>query len=188
MAFLKLRLDISQTSNEGKRDPMLAQAYNQAANAHMDKKMFVDAIDLYERSLAVFKSLDDFTETMTTICVANLATAYWLQRRFDDAATIVMRNLRAREAAFGPNDSESFRTGRLLHVMGNVRASQGQLGESFEFHHRALVQYRSSIGNNHHRTADLCCKVAEGYIRLGQSNAAQYVDYFVYSPHGIDSL
>ena len=59
--------------------------------------------------------------------------------------------------------------------MGNVRATQGRFEESFNFHHRALVQYRSTVGNNHHRTADLCCKVAEGYIRLGQSTAAQYV-------------
>ena len=91
------------------KDLMLAQAYNQAANAHMDNGMILKAISLYEQSLEVFKSLEDFNETMTTICVANLVTALWLQERCDDAARILFQNLGAREKAFGVDDVESFR-------------------------------------------------------------------------------
>ena len=54
--------------------------------------------------------------------------------------------------------------------------SHGKLNESFEYHLRALQQYKSTIGNNHHRTGDLCVKVSDHYIRLGQHDTAMYVD------------
>lgn len=66
----------------------------------------------------------------------------------------------------GPIRLTDNRTGRVLHALGNVRASQGRLKESYDFHQRALMQYRSTIGDNHHRTADVCYKVAEHYIRF----------------------
>lgn len=53
-----------------------------------------------------------------------------------------------------------------MHALGNVRASQNRLDDAFELHQNALLQYKSTIGNNHHRTADLCHKVAQHYIRL----------------------
>jgi len=87
----------------------LAQAYNQAANAHMDRLMIDRAIELYGKAIDIFRSLDDYTETMTTICIANLGTALWLQQRYDDAFQILIDNLRDRERAFGVDDTESFR-------------------------------------------------------------------------------
>jgi hypothetical protein len=38
--------------------------------------------------------------------------------------------------------------------------------ESFEIHQNALLHYKSTIGNNHHRTADVCHRVAQHYIRM----------------------
>jgi len=66
-------------------------------------------------------------------------------------------------------------TGRILHVLGNVTSSQGHLGESFKYHTRALAQYRATIGNKHHRTADLYYKVAEHYMRFGLYSQARSV-------------
>lgn len=56
--------------------------------------------------------------------------------------------------------------------MGNIRVSQGRFGEAFNFHNRALLQYHATIGDNHHRTADLCYKMAEHWLRLGQIDNA----------------
>ena len=65
------------------------------------------------------------------------------------------------------------RTGKLLHAYGNVKASTGELDESFEFHSRALQQYKSTIGMNHHRTADLCVKVSDHSVRFEEYEAAR---------------
>lgn len=108
-AFLRLRLQISKTSLVGTKDATLAQAYNQAANAHLDQRMFDTALDYYGKALEVFESLPDYSETITSICVANLATAYWLLGRLDEAHQLLLQNLRAREGEYGVDDTESFR-------------------------------------------------------------------------------
>ena len=41
-----------------------------------------------------------------------------------------------------------------------------------EYHRRALLHYKSTLGNRHHRTADLFVEVAEHNIRLRQSEMA----------------
>ena len=64
-------------------------------------------------------------------------------------------------------------TGRLLHALGNVRKSQGLLDESAALHRRALQQYLSTIGKNHHRTGDVHVKVAEHCIREGMMTEAK---------------
>ena len=67
------------------------------------------------------------------------------------------------------------RTGRFLHALGNVKATQGVREESLAYHSRALSQYLSTIGKNHHRTGDIYVKVAEHYRLLRQPETALYV-------------
>lgn len=64
------------------------------------------------------------------------------------------------------------RLGKLLLGYGNVKLAQGHLDESFMMHQRCLAQYKSSIGNNHHRTGDGCVKVSDHYVRLLQYDTA----------------
>lgn len=64
------------------------------------------------------------------------------------------------------------RTGRFLHALGNVYFDQGKREKSEQFHSRALAQYQSTIGNYHHRTADVCHKVAQHCLRNGQNEQA----------------
>lgn len=109
IAFLRIRLQIASVSEEGEKDPKLAQAYNQAANAYLDRNDFDMALKYYGKALDVFRSLNNYKETMTTICVANLGTALWLQGRLDEAESLILTNLQAREDEFGRDDTESFR-------------------------------------------------------------------------------
>lgn len=106
--FLNLRLEISKTSNEGSKDSQLAKAYNQAGNAYLDQEDIPKAISLYEKALKTYRSLDDYGETMETICVANLGTALWMQGRNQEAFKILDQNLNARYNKFGVNHDESF--------------------------------------------------------------------------------
>lgn len=55
------------------------------------------------------------------------------------------------------------------------------MDESLEFHLRGLQQYKSTIGSNHHRTGDLCVKVSDHYVRVGQYDAAMYDTPVFYS-------
>jgi hypothetical protein len=59
-------------------------------------------------------------------------------------------------------------TGRIFHCLGNVRNSQGLLDESIHFHERALLHFKETVGNNHHRTGNSCFKVSEHYTRVGR--------------------
>lgn len=65
------------------------------------------------------------------------------------------------------------RTGKILHALGNLYTSQGRMEESFDFHKRAYAQYTITLGNAHPRTADVCCRLTEHYIRLGDLNEAE---------------
>ena len=59
-----------------------------------------------------------------------------------------------------------YSTGRVLHCLGNVKHSQGLLGDSLDFHERALRHFKETVGNTHHRTGNSCFKVAEHYTRI----------------------
>lgn len=64
------------------------------------------------------------------------------------------------------------RTGRLYYALGNLRALQGRFNESYECHRKAWEQFRSTIGDQSNRTADVCHKIAEHLIRMGKLNEA----------------
>lgn len=109
LAFLNIREEISKTSEEGAKDLTLAQAYNQAGNAYLDQGNMEEAIKLYQKALNVFRSRSDYTKDMTTICVANLGTALWMQGDYEKAFNLLVDNLLARQKAYGHDDTTSFR-------------------------------------------------------------------------------
>ncbi|EME81306.1 uncharacterized protein MYCFIDRAFT_176595 [Pseudocercospora fijiensis CIRAD86] len=86
------------------------------------------------------------------------------------ASRLLEKGLLDREEAFGREDKESFRTGRFYHVLGNVRYDQDRIGESKIYHRRALKQYIDTLGQTHHRTADLRHKVAQHCMPLRSWN------------------
>jgi hypothetical protein len=81
------------------------------------------------------------------------------------AKNTLLKGLTDREEEFGRDDRDSFITGLFLHALGNVCSS-------LDYHRRALMHYKSTLGNRHHRTADLFVKVAEHNIVLGNHNLA----------------
>lgn len=57
--------------------------------------------------------------------------------------------------------------------MANVLYSQKRLDESLDYHSRALVQFRTTLGDGHRRTADVCHRLADHYMRLGNLEEAE---------------
>ena len=54
-----------------------------------------------------------------------------------------------------------YRTGRVYHGLGNVLCSLEKYDEGEQYHRKAVAQWQSTIGENHHKTAD-------GYIRVAR--------------------
>lgn len=103
---------------------------------------------------------------------ANLGLAYLLKGEIDNCEKLLVDSLETRQQVLGKNDKESFRTGRILHALGNLRAHQGKLDESYACHQKAYEQLCSTIGPCNHRTADLEHRLAEHLIRLGKNEDA----------------
>ena len=71
--------------------------------------------------------------------------------------------------------SLAFSTGKVLHVLEDLRRSQGKLDEAMDLFQRALAIFWATIGNNHYITADACYRLAEQLIRVGETDEAKYV-------------
>ncbi|KAL1302195.1 hypothetical protein AAFC00_002624 [Neodothiora populina] len=151
---------------EARKDMRLAISWNELGNAYMLNSAWEKGRVCFEKSIAQMNLLDDFSPLQLSLPLVNLALAYWVVGKYEDASEILTKALADREAVFGEDDGNSFITGRILHASGNVKYSKGLHEESFTYHRRALLQYKSTLGNNHHRTADLCVKVAGHHLRL----------------------
>jgi hypothetical protein len=66
-----------------------------------------------------------------------------------------------------------------MHAIGNVKVSQGlegsekDLDRGFDWHHKALQHYLETIGEGHHRTADVAHRLAGDYMRTEQYDEAE---------------
>lgn len=56
--------------------------------------------------------------------------------------------------------------------LGTVRASQNQFDESYSYLQRALLQLRATVGDNHHLTAQACCKLSLQFVRFRDYSGA----------------
>lgn len=163
--YMRMRQD---AVNEGARpDRRTAAAWNQYGTGEMMMKRYSEAKVAFRTSIDIYRGLPDGVPCKDSLPMVNLAVAEWLSGDNEAALRWLEPGLLAREEAFGMADARSFHTGRFYHTLGNVRQSQGRLDESEIWHKRALKQYQSTIGNMHHRTADVCHRVAEHCLRLG---------------------
>lgn len=76
--------------------------------------------------------------------------------------------------------TDSHRTGRVWHGLGNVRHDQGHFQESEALHRKALAHYQHVIGNANHKTADLMYRVAHHCLRR-QISEARYAKFMFHA-------
>ncbi|KAL1638138.1 hypothetical protein SLS58_008975 [Diplodia intermedia] len=169
-----MKAEFDKTPQLVQRDMRLAISWNELGNAHMLNRQWARGESCYNRSIDTMRRLAFFNETNLSLPIVNLGLSFWLQGKLDEALDKLFAGLREREKAFGSEDRESFITGRFLHALGNVYADMGRREESLRFHRKSLLHYKSTLGNNHHRTADVCVKVAEHSIRMKQEDTAMY--------------
>ncbi|MCJ1357710.1 MAG: hypothetical protein MMC33_007706 [Icmadophila ericetorum] len=132
------------------------------------------AIPCFKDALIEAEQLSDVNKTKLarSLALINLGLTHWLMDNQSEASEILEMAHKEREELLGPNDRQSMITGRILHCLGNVRRSQELLDESMEFHERALLHFKETVGNNHHRTGNSCFKVGEHYVRTGKVSEA----------------
>ncbi|KAL6715525.1 hypothetical protein ACLMJK_006486 [Lecanora helva] len=157
---------------EGGQDMRLAISWNELGNAWMLNRHWKRAEECFEKSIRFMRLLDSYEKIWISLPLVNLGLAFWLQGCYDTATEKLLEGFHDRQEHFGNDDHESFITGRFLHALGNVKASQGLLDEAQNFHHKALLHNKLTLGNNHHRTADTLVKVTDHHLRLGQHEIA----------------
>ncbi|KAF2092428.1 TPR-like protein, partial [Rhizodiscina lignyota] len=164
---------IKELAGKSPHDDMrLAISWNELGNAHMLNKNYQMGEECFLKSIEEMKRLKNFHPILISLPIANLGLAYWLQQKYEQALAVLEEGLQERKDVFGSDDRDSFITGRFLHALGNVKGSQDNQDKAFDYHRRALQQYKSTLGNRHHRTADVFVKVAEHHIRLKQHEMA----------------
>ena len=179
-----------QSAEDGDR---WAAAKNEMGIAHLMMGHTEEAKDTLDFSCGismVYRRSSHNALSIYLLASANLALAHWLDREYDEAMTVLDAAWRmlalqshAEENSFrsvlllhlrlvSPRLT-SRRPARLMYAMGNVKESQGLLDESFDWHEKALAHFKRTSGINHHRTADVECRMALHYIRKKEFQNAQ---------------
>lgn len=65
------------------------------------------------------------------------------------------------------------RAARIAHALGNVKESLGDPDAALDWYERAYTLYQEALGVHHHRTADVCHKIAAQYVGRRYFSKAQ---------------
>ncbi|TGO51365.1 hypothetical protein BOTNAR_0359g00150 [Botryotinia narcissicola] len=189
--LILLDMRIKTFEVKGTPDVRLAAANSQIGIAYMMIGKLALATEYFKKSIMLFQSLDNFQIDMLGFPAANLGLAYWMQGQLDEADDTFATALREREREFGKMDNISYKTGRILHGHGNVKASKAEVAkkigetsqyislmqESRKLHEASLKQLESTLGEYHHRVADLCHKIAgHRILENDHAEAQEYLD------------
>ncbi|KAL2359406.1 hypothetical protein RJZ56_007744 [Blastomyces dermatitidis] len=176
----------AEAGKNNKPDLRFAFAHSQLGIAYMMIGKFALATEYFKQCIEMIKGLDvDVDEFGFPVC--NLGLAYWVQGELDAADETLTDLLMQREKRHGKLDRVSYKTGRVLQALGNVKNSKAARlaadgnhesakrlwDEAFNIHSECLKQYESTLGKFNHRTADACHKLAEHHIRYKQHDLAQ---------------
>lgn len=111
-------------------DPTISDAYFSLGNVLYKARRFEEAIDAFDKSLAL-KPDDSFT-------VINIANCYQAMGRFDDGETFVLDYL-----------ARGFKDSQLLFLLGNLKVHQGQPDKAIPYFERTLEENpRSASAHN----------------------------------------
>ncbi|KAJ4299617.1 hypothetical protein N0V90_004863 [Kalmusia sp. IMI 367209] len=156
----------------------LMVAKNEMGIAHMMISHIHEAWELFDDAREIARARLERSETARSIFFlssANLGLAQWLEPQLDKAFSTLIEAWRM----LNNDDRAGFAPGRLAHALGNVSESLNEEGSTddansaLDWYTKAYEHYRRTIGLYHHRTADVCHKLAGQYIRLKQFEHAQ---------------
>ena len=106
-----LQLSMARVSPSGLpiMDFELGTIYNEAGVAYALNDKYDAAAECFLRSISVYKSVEDFEDTMLGWPEPNLGLVYWVQGDLDNAELVLNEILEIHATAFGVDDTQSFK-------------------------------------------------------------------------------
>ena len=153
----------------GIADERLCLAYAERGISRIQDKRYEEGEADLKEELRMRKALGNYIPKSRE---ANLSWALLAQGKLEECNRLLLDSLAGREKALGKDDRESVRTGLILYALGNLRISQNQWDESFEYHQRAWRHMRATVGERDFYTANVTHKIAEHLMRSGQYEEA----------------
>jgi len=94
---------------EAKRsNSLLGVVLNELGNAYLQLWRIPEAIKTFNESVTMLQGLKDTTRNLVTMPQINLAFAYWVDGRLDEASTLFAQTLKDRFEELGVKDTSSF--------------------------------------------------------------------------------
>ncbi|KAH8660511.1 hypothetical protein BX600DRAFT_523500 [Xylariales sp. PMI_506] len=173
LMWLQLMRQRKTSDNKELVDYELGCVYNEVGVAYAMNSMYTQALDFFKRSVSTYQSLPGYDPKWLGWPLPNIGLVHWILG--DQKAALEsleqMRDIYA--DAYGPDDTQSFKTGKVLYGIGNVYLSLGNLDRALEYHSRALKQWTVSLGASHHRIGDVRHKLAQDLMGQGDFDKAQ---------------
>jgi tetratricopeptide (TPR) repeat protein len=150
-------------------DERLDLAYAELGISRIQDARYAEGEEALKEAVRIRKSFGNYIPRSGE---ANLSYALVAQGKLEECNTLLLDSLAGRERALGKNDRQDARTGLILCALGDLRAAEGRLDESFEFHQKAWVHMRETVGDKDLYTARVAYKVARHMARMGKSEEA----------------
>ncbi|EAQ85334.1 hypothetical protein CHGG_09348 [Chaetomium globosum CBS 148.51] len=116
-------------------------------NGNQGTEQYEEAEQWYRKCFDAFEGLD----ADKRMYGGNFAFCLIWQGKLDEAQAVI-------DPIMNSAPDRGFRTGYLMYPLGNLQIARGELNKAFKTHSDALKIYQTTLGDKHHRTADLCHK------------------------------
>lgn len=173
LIWMEMSRQLKNEAGDPLVDYELAIVFNETGVAYGMNEKWDQAADFFIRSIKVMKGLENYEPTMLGWPQPNLGLIYWVQGKYNEAEIVLNEILEIHLLAFGRDDTQTFKPGKILHALGNLYWSKGSFDESLDFHIRAFKQYMVTQGSHHHRTADVRHRLAMHFMRLNKLKEAE---------------
>ncbi|KAF4633455.1 hypothetical protein G7Y89_g4662 [Cudoniella acicularis] len=149
-------------------------AYTELGRALLLNNRLEEAIQYNRDGKAILVELEQFKagKYWPDFAIIQEAIALNGLNRGEEAIPGLQASIAFREKRYGPNDTESFKLGYFLQILGNIYSKKGNGEEAGKLYQRALSNYRATVGDHFYRTSQVCVKLAEHHARELQVEAA----------------
>lgn len=155
-------------------DAELGQVYNEIGVAYAMNDQYDEAALNFLSSINIYKNLPESEDIMLGWPMPNLGFVYWATGRHEEAEEVLKEILEIHEKTYGTDDTQTFRTGKILYALGNVHTSTGKPDAGYAYHKRCLRQYQATLDEGNHRIADTYHRLADHCIRIHDYDQARH--------------